>query len=140
MVTSFLPNEKYVVKVAKNTYNNNIRKVTRIMKNTTKTTKPLNEKQSAFINALETNPEGLTLSEASEIAGLDIKSGSINSLTSRGLIQKVGERKVAYTSYRNVTVYGIVDDETDDDIDFDAVVDDEDAPASEDASSAEITK
>ena len=44
------------------------------------TNKPLNEKQTALINALKTTTDGLTLAEASAIAGVEIRPGSVNPL------------------------------------------------------------
>jgi hypothetical protein len=56
---------------------------------TTKTTsnwKP-NEKQTLFLNALKEADGGLTLAEVSKIVGVEIASGSINTLISKGMVQ-----------------------------------------------------
>ena len=45
--------------------------------------KTLNEKQTALINALKTTTDGLTLAEASAIAGVEIRPGSVNPLVGR---------------------------------------------------------
>ena len=42
--------------------------------------KKLNEKQTAFLKALEGQTEGLTLAEASNLAQTEFKSGSVNPL------------------------------------------------------------
>ena len=51
--------------------------------------KTLNEKQTALINALKTTTDGLTLAEASAIAGVEIRPGSVNPLVGK-YIEKCG--------------------------------------------------
>ena len=62
--------------------------------------KTLNEKQTALINALKTTTDGLTLAEASAIAGVEIRPGSVNPLVGK------------YTTKRTVNVYRLKDDTT----------------------------
>ena len=46
-----------------------------------------NEKQQLFLKVLgEADGKGLTLAEVSAIAGVEIKSGSINTLISKGMV------------------------------------------------------
>lgn len=46
-----------------------------------------NEKQTTFLKVLgEADGKGLTLAEVSAIAGVEIKSGSINTLISKGMV------------------------------------------------------
>lgn len=68
--------------------------------------KPLNEKQTAFINALK-ETEGLTLAEASKRAGVEIKSGSINTLVKKGLVTTIGDREIVVKAKRKVKVFAI---------------------------------
>ena len=86
-------------------YNNNVRKERKIMKTNIKA-KPLNEKQSAFVNALK-ETEGLTLAEASAKAGVEIKSGSINTLVKKGLVTIVGDREIVVKAKRKIKVFAI---------------------------------
>lgn len=44
-----------------------------------------NPKQKAFLSALADGPK--TLSEASAVAGIEIKSGTINTLVSKGMVE-----------------------------------------------------
>lgn len=47
-----------------------------------------NEKQQSFLKVLkEADGKGLTLREASKIAGIEFKTGSLNILTKKGLVQ-----------------------------------------------------
>lgn len=46
-----------------------------------------NEKQKLFIETLRKADGALTLSEVSELVGQEIKSGSINTLIAKGMIQ-----------------------------------------------------
>lgn len=74
--------------------------------NTNTNVKPLNDKQVAFVKALK-DTEGLTLAEASEKAGLDIKSGSINTLVKKGIVAIVGEREIVVKAKRKVKVFAL---------------------------------
>lgn len=56
------------------------------MTNTKQTWKP-NEKQTAFLTALEGAADGLTLAEASEKAGIEFKPGTTNTLIAKGIIE-----------------------------------------------------
>ena len=71
--------------------------------NTTK----LNDKQQKFLEILAQNPDGLTLAEASDGLGFELKSGTTNTLITKGLVQTVGEKKVPVTAYRAVKVYAL---------------------------------
>ena len=75
------------------------------------TNKPLNEKQTALINALKTTTEGLTLAEASAIAGVEIRPGSVNPLIGK-YIEKAGTKEIAVTTKRTVNVYRLKDGST----------------------------
>ena len=75
------------------------------------TNKPLNEKQTALINALKTTTEGLTLAEASAIAGVEIRPGSVNPLIGK-YIEKAGTKEITVTTKRTVNVYRLKDDST----------------------------
>lgn len=74
---------------------------------TTKVWTP-NEKQSAFIKTLETTEEGLTLAEVSEKVGFEVKSGTINTLLAKGLVETCGEREIVVQAKRKVKVYRLV--------------------------------
>ena len=75
------------------------------------TTKPLHEKQTALINALKTTTEGLTLAEASAIAGVEIRPGSVNPLIGK-YIEKAGTKEIIVTTKRTVNVYRLKDGST----------------------------
>lgn len=53
---------------------------------TTKTNWQPNEKQKAFLGALA-DGKALTLAEVSKSVGMEIKSGSINTLIAKGMVQ-----------------------------------------------------
>lgn len=46
-----------------------------------------NEKQQLFLKALKEADGALTLAEVSEIVGQEIKSGSINTLIAKGMVE-----------------------------------------------------
>ena len=73
--------------------------------------KPLNEKQTALINALKTTTDGLTLAEASAIAGVEIRPGSVNPLVGK-YIEKCGTKEIVVTTKRTVNVYRLKDGTT----------------------------
>ena len=75
------------------------------------TNKPLNEKQTALINALKTTTEGLTLAEASAIAGVEIRPGSVNPLIGK-YIEKAGTKEITVTTKRTVNIYRLKDGST----------------------------
>ena len=76
----------------------------------TKTNWTPNGKQKEFIDLLKDNENGLTLHEVNEILGYtgtekEIKSGSINCLVTKGLVESDGEREIQVTVKRKVKVY-----------------------------------
>ena len=73
--------------------------------------KTLNEKQTALINALKTTTDGLTLAEASAIAGVEIRPGSVNPLVGK-YIEKCGTKEIVVTTKRTVNVYRLKDGTT----------------------------
>ena len=73
--------------------------------------KTLNEKQTALINALKTTTDGLTLAEASAIAGVEIRPGSVNPLVGK-YIEKCGTKEIVVTTKRTVNVYRLKDGAT----------------------------
>lgn len=73
--------------------------------------KTLNDKQTALINALKTTTDGLTLAEASAIAGVEIRPGSVNPLVGK-YIEKVGTKEIVVTTKRTVNVYRLIDGTT----------------------------
>ena len=73
--------------------------------------KTLNEKQTALINALKTPTDGLTLAEASAIAGVEIRPGSVNPLVGK-YIEKCGTKEIVVTTKRTVNVYRLKDGTT----------------------------
>ena len=73
--------------------------------------KTLNEKQTALINALKTTTDGLTLAEASAIAGVEIRPGSVNLLVGK-YIEKCGTKEIVVTTKRTVNVYRLKDGTT----------------------------
>ena len=75
------------------------------------TNKPLNEKQTALINALKTTTDSLTLAEASAIAGVEIRPGSVNPLIGK-YIEKAGTKEITVTTKRTVNIYRLKDGST----------------------------
>ncbi len=73
--------------------------------------KTLNDKQTALINALKTATDGLTLAEASAIAGVEIRPGSVNPLVGK-YIEKCGTKEIVVTTKRTVNVYRLMDGTT----------------------------
>ena len=73
--------------------------------------KTLNDKQTALINALKTTTDGLTLAEASAIAGVEIRPGSVNPLVGK-YIEKCGTKEIVVTTNRTVNVYRLKDGTT----------------------------
>ena len=78
-----------------------------------------NEKQTLFLKALKEADGALTLSEVSEIVGQEIKSGSINTLIAKGMIQtedvvyecnivRKDNGKVVGTTKKTVKAYSLV--------------------------------
>lgn len=67
-----------------------------------------NKNQKAFMEALEGVEEGLTLAEINEKLGTDIKTGSINCLLTKELVETIGEREVMVLAKKKVKVYKLV--------------------------------
>ena len=67
-----------------------------------------NDKQKLFLKVLKEADGALTLSEVSEIVGQEIKSGSINTLITKGLVVTDGEREFACEVVYNGQVVGKV--------------------------------
>lgn len=67
-----------------------------------------NKNQKAFMEALEGVEEGLTLAEINEKLGTEIKTGSINCLLTKGLVETDGEREVMVLTKKKVKVYKLV--------------------------------
>ena len=63
---------------------------------------------SAIVAALKNAENGLTLSEISAIAGIEIKPGHIVGAMRKGLIEPIGEKAVEKTVSRPATVYNFV--------------------------------
>ena len=67
-----------------------------------------NKTQKSFMEALAEHEEGLTLSEVNEKLGTEIKTGSINCLLAKGLVETDGEREVQVMVKKKVKVYKLV--------------------------------
>ena len=67
-----------------------------------------NEIQRNFMKGLEGEVEGLTLAEINAKLGTNIKTGSINTLISKGLVIADGEKEVIVQAKRKVKVYKLV--------------------------------
>lgn len=67
-----------------------------------------NEKQKKFMEVLAEHEDGLTLSEINEILDMEIKTGSINCLLAKGLVETDGEREVMVMTKKKVKVYKLV--------------------------------
>ena len=64
-----------------------------------------NDTQKLFMEALKDEADGLTLAEINAKLGKEIKTGSINTLLSKGLVVADGEREVVVQAKRKVKVY-----------------------------------
>lgn len=53
----------------------------------------MNETQKSFVEILKENPDGLTLREIRKSYGKDFKTGSINTLKSKGIVDTDGKRE-----------------------------------------------
>lgn len=53
----------------------------------------MNETQKSFVKILGENPDGLTLREIRKAYGIEFKTGSINTLKSKGLVNTDGKRE-----------------------------------------------
>ena len=57
----------------------------------------MNDTQKKFVAVLRENselyPDGMTLREIKKVAGLEFKTGSINTLTSKGIVSTDGEKR-----------------------------------------------
>ena len=67
-----------------------------------------NKTQQSFMEALADAEDGLTLSEVNEKLGTEIKTGSINCLLAKGLVETDGERDVMVMTKKKVKVYKLV--------------------------------
>ncbi len=67
-----------------------------------------NKTQQMFMEALEGEENGLTLSEVNEKLGTEIKTGSINCLLAKNLVMTDGEREVQVLVKKKVKVYKLV--------------------------------
>lgn len=65
----------------------------------------MNETQTQFVETLETYENGATLFEL-KLAGKEFKSGSINTLISKGIVEIDGERKYVCDIVYNGVVVG----------------------------------
>ena len=69
----------------------------------------MNETRKGILHALEESNTPMTLREISDKCGKSVKSGSINTLVSAGVIKVTGVKKVPVVTYREVNVYAIDD-------------------------------
>ena len=69
--------------------------------------KPLNEAQQKFVTALAQGEA--TLAEINANADKEIKSGSINTLVTEGIVEVRGEKIVAGIGHRKVKVYALAE-------------------------------
>lgn len=67
----------------------------------------MNETQKAFVGVLADYPNGVTMFEL-KLAGHDFKTGSINTLITKGLVVTEGEREFACDVVYNGVVVGKV--------------------------------
>lgn len=67
----------------------------------------MNETQKAFMGVLANYPDGVTMFEL-KMAGHDFKTGSINTLITKGLVVTDGEREFACDVVYNGVVVGKV--------------------------------
>lgn len=67
----------------------------------------MNETQKAFVEVLGNYPEGVTMFEL-KLAGHDFKTGSVNTLVTKGLVVTEGEREFACEVVYNGVVVGKV--------------------------------
>ena len=83
----------------------------------------MNETQKSFVEILRANrenyPDGMTLREIKKVSGIAFKTGSINTLKTKGLVNTDGKREfvadivydnevIGHKSYAG-TVYALVD-------------------------------
>lgn len=83
----------------------------------------MNETQKSFVNILRENreqyPDGMTLREIKKVSGIAFKTGSINTLKGKGIVNTDGKREfiadivydgevIGHKSYAD-TVYALVD-------------------------------
>ena len=64
-----------------------------------------NETQRDFMKGLADAPDGLTLAEINAKLGKEIKTGSINTLLTKGLVIADGEHEIVVQAKRKVKVY-----------------------------------
>lgn len=63
-----------------------------------------NEKQAKFLKTLEAADRDLTLAEISEQIGIDLKSGSVNGLIAKGLVEHGPDRTMVVMKPVKTTV------------------------------------
>lgn len=70
-----------------------------------KKTWSMNETQSKFVQILKDRPDGVTLFDL-KLEGIDFKSGSINTLISKGIVATDGEKEYSCKIVYNGQVVG----------------------------------
>lgn len=68
----------------------------------------MNETQNKFVNALRKYPDGITLLELKLNGDGEFKTGSINTLTSKGIVNADGEKEFSCDVVYNGAVIGKV--------------------------------
>ena len=79
----------------------------------------MNDTQKKFVEILKENPDGMTLREIKKAYGVEFKTGSINTLKTKGIVNTDGKREfsadivydgevIGHKSYAD-TVYALVD-------------------------------
>ena len=71
----------------------------------------MNQKQKSFMEVLKAHPEGLTLSEASDLIGEKLASGTITGLITKGLVKADGEKEIEVKVKRKVKLYTLPNQE-----------------------------
>ena len=64
-----------------------------------------NDNQKRFMEGLANEAEGLTLAELNAKLGTEIKTGSINTLLTKGLVIADGEKEIIVQAKRKVKIY-----------------------------------
>lgn len=67
----------------------------------------MNDTQTAFVNELKARPEGITLFEL-KLEGKNFKTGSINALLTKGIVETDGDKEFACDVVYNGNVVGKV--------------------------------
>ena len=66
----------------------------------------LNEKSKILVELLKEHADGLTLREAQKLAGIEIKTGSVNNLISKGIVNTNTEKSLNCDIVYNGEVIG----------------------------------